>query len=202
MKTTIKTSNQSSVSESMRMVAGGAWPSLRTAQPRRLPQSTPTGVFFLSFLNPCAPECKSSLLPRGPGCGARSAAASRAALRQRRGRREKTHQTRSCSAGALQAAIGQGSHGDSLSQRWRRPLPPRPLHTPGAQPAGGREGPSGWGVEGPVLCTSWAGWCSWCAPPTWLWIVQVLVVEPGGVGLVKDAVHAVVLVNAVLQRNR
>ena len=53
-----------------------------------------------------------------------------------------------------------------------------------------------------MLCTSWAGWCSWCAPPTWLWIVQVLVVEPGGVGLVKDAVHAVVLVNAVLQRNR
>ena len=30
------------------MVAGGAWPSQRAAQPRRLPQSTPTGVFFLS----------------------------------------------------------------------------------------------------------------------------------------------------------
>ena len=31
------------------MVAGGAWPSWRAAQPRRLPQSTPKGVFFLSF---------------------------------------------------------------------------------------------------------------------------------------------------------
>ena len=31
------------------MVAGGTWPSLRAAQPRRLPQSTPKGVFFLSF---------------------------------------------------------------------------------------------------------------------------------------------------------
>ena len=29
--------------------------------------------------------------------------------------RVKAHQTRSCSAGALQAAIGQGSHGDSRS---------------------------------------------------------------------------------------
>ena len=31
------------------MVAGGAWPSSRAAQPRRLPQSTPKGVFFLPF---------------------------------------------------------------------------------------------------------------------------------------------------------
>ena len=41
-----------------RMVAGGAWSSLRAAQPRRLPQSTPKGVFFLSVFLSAHREAK------------------------------------------------------------------------------------------------------------------------------------------------
>ena len=46
------------------MVAGGAWPSLRAAQPRRLPQSTPKGALFLSFFSCSGTGVRSACSPR------------------------------------------------------------------------------------------------------------------------------------------